>query len=377
MSHRPLEWWDRFFFEPQSTAPMTLVRVAWGAVMAVWALSLLPDIDPFFTEGALLYERDLRDGSWNLLPHLGGTGGARHVRRAAPRVVGHDGGAQDAAQRRRRRAVPRGAAARQQCHLQLRRPAPSAGRDRRRAVAVRPAVVRSTRPSTVAAAASGRSFGRRSGCGCCSSSSRWATCSRRGRRRGDDLGGRHRHRAVAAHRGPAALRGARLVAPAGARAASAHLVDPRLRGHLHRAGVAPPPPPVGAWGPGCSCTSASTSSSTSASSAWPSTSPIWPSSPPSSPSGCCAGSTSASASPLQASDPRPFSIEPAQEHGHRSGIVPEPMARPVHDPELGGAVGVDEDPRVEHGDEVVVAPVHDEQGARARGERRTTPLAGP
>ena len=49
--------WDRFFFEPQSTAPMTLVRIGWGAVTAVWALSLLPDIDPFFTKGDLLYER--------------------------------------------------------------------------------------------------------------------------------------------------------------------------------------------------------------------------------------------------------------------------------------------------------------------------------
>jgi hypothetical protein len=63
--------WDRFFFEPQSTAPMTLVRVGWGAVTAVWALTLLPDVDPFLTEGALLYDRSLRDGSWNLLPHLG------------------------------------------------------------------------------------------------------------------------------------------------------------------------------------------------------------------------------------------------------------------------------------------------------------------
>ncbi len=71
MTVRPLAWWDRFLFEPQSTAPMTLVRAAWGAVMAVWAVSLLPDIDPFFTEGALLYERTLRDGAWNLLPHLG------------------------------------------------------------------------------------------------------------------------------------------------------------------------------------------------------------------------------------------------------------------------------------------------------------------
>lgn len=71
MSVRPLAGWNRFLFEPQSTAPMTLVRVAWGAVMAAWAVSLLPDIDPFFTEDALLYERDLRDGAWNLLPHLG------------------------------------------------------------------------------------------------------------------------------------------------------------------------------------------------------------------------------------------------------------------------------------------------------------------
>jgi hypothetical protein len=71
VSTRPLSPWDRFFFEPQSTAPMTLVRVAWGAVTAVWALTFLPDVDPFLTEGSLLYERDLRDGAWNLFPHLG------------------------------------------------------------------------------------------------------------------------------------------------------------------------------------------------------------------------------------------------------------------------------------------------------------------
>lgn len=63
--------WDVFFFAPQSTAPMTLVRVGWGAVTAIWALSLLPDIDPFFTEGALLYERSLQAGSWNPLPRIG------------------------------------------------------------------------------------------------------------------------------------------------------------------------------------------------------------------------------------------------------------------------------------------------------------------
>ena len=60
---RRLNPWDTFFFAPQSTSPMTLVRVAWGAVTAVWAVSLLPDIDPFFTEGDLLYERSLQAGS--------------------------------------------------------------------------------------------------------------------------------------------------------------------------------------------------------------------------------------------------------------------------------------------------------------------------
>lgn len=59
--------WDRIFFEPQSTSPMALVRIAWGAVSAVWALSLLPDIDPFLTDGALRYERRLPPGSWSPL----------------------------------------------------------------------------------------------------------------------------------------------------------------------------------------------------------------------------------------------------------------------------------------------------------------------
>jgi hypothetical protein len=55
---------------------MTLVRVGWGAVAAVWALTLLPDIDPFLTDGALRYERSLPDGAWNLLGHTGGNGAA-------------------------------------------------------------------------------------------------------------------------------------------------------------------------------------------------------------------------------------------------------------------------------------------------------------
>lgn len=67
---RPPSPWDRFFFEPQSAAPMVLVRGGWGAVMAVWALTMLPDVDPFLTDGALRYDRSLPAGSWNPLDHI-------------------------------------------------------------------------------------------------------------------------------------------------------------------------------------------------------------------------------------------------------------------------------------------------------------------
>jgi hypothetical protein len=62
---------ERFFFAPQSTSPMTLLRIGWGALTALWALTLLPDVDPFLTSGALRYERRTPDGSWNLLDHIG------------------------------------------------------------------------------------------------------------------------------------------------------------------------------------------------------------------------------------------------------------------------------------------------------------------
>lgn len=65
---------QRFLFEPRSTAPMTLVRVGWGALMVVWTLSLLPDVDPFLTTGALRYDLPGPAGSWNLLDSISWTG---------------------------------------------------------------------------------------------------------------------------------------------------------------------------------------------------------------------------------------------------------------------------------------------------------------
>jgi hypothetical protein len=59
--------WNRFFFEPRSTSPAALVRIAWGVLVATWALTLLPDVDPFLTEGALRYDRTPAEGAWNSL----------------------------------------------------------------------------------------------------------------------------------------------------------------------------------------------------------------------------------------------------------------------------------------------------------------------
>ena len=61
--------------------------------------------------------------------------------------------------------------------------------------------------------------------------------------------------------------------------------------------------------------------------------------------------------------PDALAIQPAEQHRDRSGVVAEAVAGAVHDPQLGVAVGVDEHPGVEHGHEVVVAAVHDEQRA--------------
>jgi hypothetical protein len=58
---------DRFLFDPESPSPIVLVRIAWGLVAAIWAATLLPDIDPFLTDGALRYDRPRGAGSWNPL----------------------------------------------------------------------------------------------------------------------------------------------------------------------------------------------------------------------------------------------------------------------------------------------------------------------
>ena len=65
--------WDRFLFDPESPSPMVLVRAAWGIAAAIWAITLLPDIDPFLTKGALRSTQARQPGSWNPLDWIGWT----------------------------------------------------------------------------------------------------------------------------------------------------------------------------------------------------------------------------------------------------------------------------------------------------------------
>ena len=258
---------------------MTLVRVGWGAASAIWALTLLPDVDPFFTDGALLYDRDLRDGAWNLLPHLGWehAGLATCLLLLAASLTTMVG--------LKTRLSSLVAVL---CLVVLQRANAmifNSGDLLLRLVGIAVVLSPCGLLWSVDAALDRRRGRRRE---LCRGAVRHAAAPARGGRglpavgvgegAGDHLARGHRGGLVAPHRGPAALRGARLAVRPGRAPQPVHLGDPRLRGDLHRVRVAAAHPACGCWASGCCSTSASTSSSTSASSASRSTSPTSPSS---------------------------------------------------------------------------------------------------
>lgn len=46
--------WSRFWFEPQSTATLAVVRILFGFVVLGWSISLLPDLSTFFSSRGVL-----------------------------------------------------------------------------------------------------------------------------------------------------------------------------------------------------------------------------------------------------------------------------------------------------------------------------------
>lgn len=66
--------WERFWFEPQSTAPVEVVRIVFGVVATAWMLSLAPILVPFFAAGeAALPDPTLPALGWTLLSLIHGS----------------------------------------------------------------------------------------------------------------------------------------------------------------------------------------------------------------------------------------------------------------------------------------------------------------
>lgn len=60
--------WNRFWFAPTSTAPVALLRIAFGALATVWMLSLGPDLLTFLgPDGVQPTAPALGPGAWSLL----------------------------------------------------------------------------------------------------------------------------------------------------------------------------------------------------------------------------------------------------------------------------------------------------------------------
>ncbi|HYZ91271.1 MAG TPA: HTTM domain-containing protein [Actinomycetota bacterium] len=57
--------WHDFWFEPRSTAPVSLFRIAYGAVVLVWGLSFAPDLLTFYSRNGFIPEQP--PGGWGLL----------------------------------------------------------------------------------------------------------------------------------------------------------------------------------------------------------------------------------------------------------------------------------------------------------------------
>jgi Vitamin K-dependent gamma-carboxylase len=72
---RAVAAWERFFFEPQPTSTLALVRIAFGLLILFWGLSFGWDLLDFFGPGANIAEADWstafrREGVWGLFEVL-------------------------------------------------------------------------------------------------------------------------------------------------------------------------------------------------------------------------------------------------------------------------------------------------------------------
>ena len=59
--------WEQFWFEERSVAPLVLIRIGFGILVLLWALSVLPDARTFFSPDGVLAASPGRAGAWSVL----------------------------------------------------------------------------------------------------------------------------------------------------------------------------------------------------------------------------------------------------------------------------------------------------------------------
>lgn len=62
----PPAWWSRFWFTPTPTSTLAVVRIAYGAVLLAWTLSLSLDLTAFFTTSGVVPQRPRSAWTWSL-----------------------------------------------------------------------------------------------------------------------------------------------------------------------------------------------------------------------------------------------------------------------------------------------------------------------
>ncbi|GAA4792914.1 hypothetical protein GCM10023200_30650 [Actinomycetospora chlora] len=65
--------WERFFFTPESTAPVEVVRIGFGLVATGWTLSLAPVLVPFFGPAPAVPDPPRVALGWTLMTLVGGS----------------------------------------------------------------------------------------------------------------------------------------------------------------------------------------------------------------------------------------------------------------------------------------------------------------
>jgi hypothetical protein len=59
--------WDRFWFAPQPTSTLALLRIWFGVLAFTWTIALAPDLGAFFSHGGLIPGQPRATGVWGVL----------------------------------------------------------------------------------------------------------------------------------------------------------------------------------------------------------------------------------------------------------------------------------------------------------------------